>query len=139
MSQPDIIQLDLPASHKYLNVLGACITAVLARVEGLPNSEATAYNIQLAVHEICTNIVEHAYKGRVGRIGVTLTVWQSPRRVSVELVDTGEAFEPANVAEPDLNHGQVRGYGLFLTRKLMDEVTYQRGIEANRWQLVKDL
>ena len=71
----DTIRLDFPATHKYLNVLGACIHELLARVEGLAEPVVVSYNIQLAVHEACTNIVDHAYAGMpAGRLNITLTL-----------------------------------------------------------------
>ena len=138
MPQTDLIRFDLPATHKYLNVLGTAIVAMLNKVEAMPEPEITAYNVQLAVHEICTNIVDHAYNDcETGRIEVALAVSYQPFGLTVDLRDTGRPFDAAKVAAPDLKRGQVRGYGLFLTKTLMDEVTYRRGIENdNQWQLV---
>lgn len=138
MPQGDLIRIDLPASHKYLNVLGAAIMATLNRVEAMPEPEITAYNVQLAVLEICANIVDHAYGGsEAGRIEVALTISYQPFRLTVDLCDRGCPFDATKVGQPDLENGQVRGYGLFLTEALMDEVTYRRGVENdNQWQLV---
>ena len=136
----DVVRLDLPATHKYLNVLGASLAEILARVEGLAERETSAYNVQLAVHEVCTNIVSHAYAGRSGgRIRVTLTLAFEPRRLIVELRDSGIPFDLAAAPEPRLDEPQVHGYGLFLVRQLMDEVSYQSGARGNRWRLVKRL
>ena len=136
----DVVRLDLPASHKYLNVLGACLAEVLGRVEGLADPATSVYNVQLAVHEACTNVVDHAYAGRTGgRIRVTLTLATAPGRLVVELHDTGRSFDPAGVAEPRLGEPQVGGYGLFLVRQLMDEVSYEPRPDGNRWRLVKNL
>ena len=40
---------------------------------------------------------------------------------------------------PDLDTGQVHGYGLFLVRSLIDDVTYAHSGGENRWELVKRL
>lgn len=137
MEQPDVIRLNLPASYKYLNVVGASVAAMLSRLEQLPDPEINTHKAELAVHEICTNIVEHAYSGcEDGRIEITLTVYQQPARLIVDLKDSGTPFEPTTVPEPDLERGQIRGYGLFLARKLMDEVTYYQDRNHNYWQLV---
>ena len=137
MGQPDVVRLDLPASYKYLNVIGASVAAMLSRLEHLPDPEITTHKAELAIHEICTNIVEHAYAGREdGRIEITLTIFQHPARLVVDLKDSGTSFEPTTVPEPDLERGQIRGYGLFLARKLMDEVTYYQDTDHNYWQLV---
>jgi serine/threonine-protein kinase RsbW len=136
----DSVQLDLPATTKYLHLLGPCVSQMLVRVEGLSDTAALAYNIQLAVHEACTNIVLHAYCGRhEQRIQVTFSLETSPRQLVVELRDTGNSFAIDQVPDPDLERGQVHGYGLFLMRSLLDEITYQPLTGANLWRLVKRL
>lgn len=140
MSEDDVIRLDLPATHKYLNVLGAGVTEMLARVEGLDDSAMVAYNVQLAIHEICVNIVNHAYDGTGhGRIGITLGWEPEARRLTVDLDDTGRSFDIATVPDPDLEQVQVHGYGLFLVREFMDTVEYRAGPGGNRWHLSKNL
>jgi serine/threonine-protein kinase RsbW len=140
MPNRDTIHLDLPASHKYLNVLSASIAAMLERAETPVKRDELTYNLQLAVHEICTNIVEHAYQGQpAGRIKITLTLSAQLRQFTVDLADTGRCFDPAAVSAPDLDTGQVRGYGLFLIEQLLDIVTYQPQPDHNHWHLVKNL
>lgn len=140
MNETDTIHLDLPASHKYLNVLSGCIAEMLARAGELAQPDELLYNVQLAVHEICTNIVEHAYShANRGRIKITLTLSAHPRQFIVDLYDTGRCFDPAGVPSPDLDEGQIHGYGLYLVRQLMDTVTYDPQSSNNRWQLVKNL
>ncbi|MDP9316278.1 MAG: ATP-binding protein [Chloroflexota bacterium] len=140
MREHDSVQLDLPASHKYLNVLGACIAEMLTRVEGLAERDIVSYNIQLAVHEACTNIVEHAYAGRNdGRIKIALMLDEQPRRLVVDIHDTGGSFDITQAREPNLDDAQIHGYGLFLIRNLMDEMSYTPGPSNNRWHLVKHL
>lgn len=132
------VRLDLPATFAFLHVLGTRIESLLAQVEGLEDSRACSYQIQLAVHEVAVNIVNHAYAGRQdGRIQVTLQLADLPRRLLIELHDTGVAFNPDAVPQPDLDEPQEHGYGLFLVRCLMDNVAYQSGPEGNSWRLVK--
>jgi serine/threonine-protein kinase RsbW len=142
IEHPDSVRLDLPASVKYLNILGGCLAEMLARVEGLPQASLLkhTYAVQLAVHETCVNIVEHAYAGiPAGRIGVTLSLVDRPRQILVETCDHGATFDPAAVAPPDLAEARDGGYGLFLVRQLMDEVSYESRPAENRWRLVKYL
>lgn len=139
MPPDDVIQLDLPATHKYLNLLSACIGEMLSRLDDAAEIETTIYNVQLAVQECCANIVDHAYDEDHGRIIATLTLAAAPRRLIVELHDNGHAFEPEQVPQPRLNEPQVRGYGLFLMKQLLDEVDYQPQPGDNRWRLVKQL
>jgi serine/threonine-protein kinase RsbW len=142
MNEPDVadgVWLNVPASYKYLNVVGACLGAVLERVEGIEARDIVAYNVELAVHETCANIVQHAYAGRGGRIDVNIKLEQDPWQVIVEMHDTGQPFDLGTVTKPDLNDAQVSGYGLFLVNELLDEVTYRPERGNNHWRLVKKL
>ena len=135
----NVIKLDLPATYKYLNVLGAVLTALMERVEGLEERTIVTYNLELALHETCTNIVEHAYSGQTGRIGIVLTLTETPRRLVVDLHDTGTSFDLQEAPNPNLDQAQENGYGLFLMHQLVDEVVYEPQQGNNRWRLVKNL
>lgn len=142
MDEPDTMRLDLPASYKYLDVLGGCIATLLQRIDTLAEPAATIYNVQLAVHEACVNIVEHAYAGQpADRIQVLFTIndHTPPCYLAVELHDTGQSFDMESVPAPDLDDVHEGGYGLFLLHSLMDEVTYLPQPGNNRWRLVKYL
>ena len=137
---PEQIKLDLPAASKYLNVLSAVIAEVLTRVEGLAQRESVTYSAQLAAHEACANIIDHAYAGAADqRIAIVVTVDDQPLRLSIDLYDTGRPFDLEQTPEPNLSVPQVRGYGLFIIRSLMDHVSYHPGPGRNHWCLVKHL
>ncbi len=139
MIDQDTLWLDLPATNQYLGVLGACVTEMLRRVEGLGDLQTLAYGIELAAHEICVNIVEHAYAGYAeGRIRIGLMIMRQPLRFVVELADNGHPFDPSTSA-PLRDDLQDRGRGLLLVHSLMDEVVYQRLPDGNHWRLVKHL
>jgi serine/threonine-protein kinase RsbW len=134
------IHLDLPARYQYLNVLGSCITEMLSSVPDLPDSTDMAASVGLAVHEICTNVIDHAYEhNEECRINITLTVTAPPRSLIVNVVDSGLPFNPAAARPPDLLEPQEHGYGLFIAHSFLDVVDYERLSETNRWHLVKHL
>jgi serine/threonine-protein kinase RsbW len=138
MSLPESVLLDTPADIRFLNIISVAIEAYLERVPEINDREMTVYNLKLAAQECCTNIIDHAYAGeKGGRIKACMTIHQEPRRLIIEFHDTGKAVEPAAVAEPQLQVGSVRGYGLFLMHELMDDVSYGQDELGNRWRLVK--
>lgn len=139
LSLMNTVRLELPAIHKYLNVIGSCIHAMLEREQSLPGRDSLFYNIELAVHEACTNIVEHAYAGVSGRIEIAFTLIEEPKQFIIELRDRGQSFNLAAIQAPNLEQPQTSGYGLFLVHQLMDEVTYYPEPGNNRWRLVKNL
>jgi serine/threonine-protein kinase RsbW len=133
MTGHDLIRLNLPSDLRYLSILGACIQEMLSQVE-ISDREMTVYAIQLAAHEGCTNIIDHAYAGGAGRIKITLSMLPRPRRFVCEIHDVGaNSFDPTTIEKP----GEIdeRGRGLTLICTLMDRVAY-RSREGQVWQSV---
>ena len=93
----------------------------------------------LSVHEICTNIIEHAYDNKGGRIEIAIYLDEQSGVLTIDLFDKGHSFDLEAVPQPDLDDVPIRGYGLFLVRELMDTVTYSSASEKNHWRLVKRL
>jgi serine/threonine-protein kinase RsbW len=147
--------LDLPAGIEYLHVPGACLAALFEGDKDLSGHQDLTYGLQLAVYEICANIVVHGYQlcapddapatdGALRRIRIVFTVAQQPLRLVIDLYDTGCSFDITQVPEPDMAEPQARGYGLYLIRQLVDEVVYEAqedGVHgnANHWRLTKFL
>jgi sigma-B regulation protein RsbU (phosphoserine phosphatase) len=136
------LRMDIPAEPHYLDILHSTVSAMLARQEGLEQTETLAHEIHLAVHELCANIIEHAYQHQPGTIAITLTLASLPPRMIVETCDTGVPCNPAVVPEPDmLAEG---GRGLSMIRTLMDEITYQasndmvwQSVQGQPWQQIQ--
>lgn len=134
------IQLVFPADSKYLNVIGACITAVLQHESPFLSQETFTSGITLAVHEVCINIIEHAYGGIPGRITMDINILDDPHRLEIILNDHGKSFELGDISLPNQGEEvQIRGYGLYLIHQLMDQVKYIPQTGNNTWKLVKDL
>jgi hypothetical protein len=66
-----------------------------------------------------------------------------PDRVGVTLTDDGRPFDPLGVAEPDtalpVEERRIGGLGIYLVRRMMDEVGYQRRADRNVVSLTKYL
>jgi serine/threonine-protein kinase RsbW len=98
----------------------------IARREGF--SDKDVYNIQLATDEAASNIIEHAYENIPDGI-LKLSCGVKGDVITIVLVDQGEAFDPSEVPLPDLeadlSNRKIGGLGIFLMRKLMDDVFYE--------------
>jgi len=110
----------------------------LVRALGEPYGESFAYELELAVSEVLTNIVQHAYGGR-GKCGEIRGEFRlEADRIQVDAYDDGAPFELAAVPAPDPHRPREGGYGVHIIRQLMDEVDYWPSTEAgNHWRLVK--
>jgi serine/threonine-protein kinase RsbW len=103
-------------------------------------SDAAVYQVELAVDEACTNIIEHSYQGE-GK-GNIYCRWEITNQgLKVVLEDHGRPFNPKKVPTPKpgakLSDVKSRGAGLFLIRKMMDEVHFEFGKQGNRLTMVK--
>jgi serine/threonine-protein kinase RsbW len=105
--------------------------------------EETSNKIVLATDEACTNIIKHAYKySKSGKINIYLSFANKKLRLSI--TDQGTHFNSKSVPEPDLKkyyeERRVGGLGMFLMKKLMDEVSYsQSNSKRNKVTLIKYL
>ncbi|MCX7791084.1 MAG: ATP-binding protein [Chloroflexaceae bacterium] len=138
LRSPEFVRLDLPARYAYLHLVSESLAAMLHFTEGVADLETLIYNVQLATHEACTNIINHAYRSvDQGRILVEMNVRFEERLLQVDLYDTGTSFDLDSVPAPDLDQVRVHGYGLFLIHRLMDTVTYTAAPDGNHWRLIK--
>ena len=85
------------------------------------------HEVELAVDEACSNIIEHAY-GSEGRGDIEVTYRINDKGLTVILRDRGHPFDPNSVAAPDLEapleERNGGGLGLHFMRHLMDEVRF---------------
>jgi anti-sigma regulatory factor (Ser/Thr protein kinase) len=91
-------------------------------------SDKDVYNIQLATDEAASNIIEHAYENVSDGI-LELSCGMRGDAITIMLIDHGESFDPSEIPLPDLkadlSDRKIGGLGIFLMRKLMDEVRYE--------------
>ena len=91
-------------------------------------SDKEIYSIQLAADEASSNIIEHAYAG-VGDGEIEIDCSISDGGLKIVMRDQGKPFNPSSVPEPnvkaDLSERKIGGLGMYLMRKLMDEVSYE--------------
>ncbi|MBE7470975.1 MAG: hypothetical protein DPW09_28700 [Anaerolineae bacterium] len=135
------IDFKYPADIRYLTEISQEITHTCRQLPMLPSGSAAndfIYLIELAISEICTNIIQHAYANQKGEITGRITLLQ--QAVYLDFYDTGVSFDPATIPEPSINPHQLieGGYGLHIVRQIMDVVTYDRHPErGNHWHLEK--
>jgi len=140
MSDLVTLKLELPASHRFLNVLTGCIGELLSRINVIDNRDTVTYQLQLAAQEVCTNIVDHAYQDVPdGRIEVFIEVDENNHHMTVTFGDTGAPYESGIPDELTIEEPSEGGMGLFLIRQLVDHVDYQRQNQWNIWKISKKL
>ncbi len=132
-----------PAHTDYLSEIAQDIASTCREMPSLPigsRGDDFIYLIELAISEICTNIVKHAYTGKPGEINGRITLLNNG--VQLDFYDTGISFDPNAVPEPvsDPHNFTEGGYGLHIVRQIMDVVSYTNSKEeGNHWHLIKFL
>jgi serine phosphatase RsbU (regulator of sigma subunit)/anti-sigma regulatory factor (Ser/Thr protein kinase) len=99
------------------------------------------YEIDLAVDEASSNIIDHAYKNLPqGKISIFLSHTESEMKIILQ--DDGVGFDLDSVPKPDLDgpleDRRERGLGIFLIHQLMDQVIYEPNTgNGNQLTLIK--
>ena len=118
-------KMTFPARFEFLDEIREFV-AQTARDGGFNDKEI--YSLQLAADEAASNIIEHAY-GETSDADFDVTCDMRDDLMTITMRDTGKPFNPSNVKQPnlkaDLADRQIGGLGLYLMRKLMDDVRYE--------------
>ncbi len=121
--------------------LAAVREFIAKRAEEFGFNEKQISDIRLAVDEACTNIIKHAYDYDESKKVEIKTGYRNDR-LWVSLSDTGEAFKPENYSKPDLRKQMKSrkrgGVGVYLIKKLMDEVEYSQEADVNVIRMYKN-
>ncbi len=105
---------------------------------GFPQNDV--YDILIAVDEILSNIVYYAYSAnQTGRIDIILVI--NKEMVEIQFIDEGVEFDPLKKEDPDTSvpadKREIGGLGIFLVKKLMNTVEYNRVGQKNNLKITK--
>lgn len=108
----------------------------------LGSSMVSALN--LALEEALVNVIQYAYpKGVNGPITLRAHWTTNHDSLTFELMDMGKPFDPTQVKEADVTLGveerPIGGLGVFLVRKIMDQVSYHRESGMNVLVMTKKI
>ena len=110
-------------------------------VQGLALSEEEFFKIDLALVEMCTNIVLYAYPAEKGKIEIAF--WMDGDKIYLEIRDSGLPFDPSLAQKPNIEDiikaGQKGGLGIYLSRTFMDGFDYKRQKGKNVLTLMKKI
>jgi len=109
-------------SGDYKNVpLARNAVASFARVCGFSQDEVD--DIRLATGEAIANAVEHGRNPKVAGFSVRCIFAED--ELNIEVRDNGEGFDDDDVPAEPLDE-KTRGFGIFLMRRLMDNVNFEK-------------
>lgn len=110
--------------------------------ETLNLSFSDILNINLAIEEALANVIMYAYpeqeKGQI-----FLSTSYKDNELTFIITDKGKSFDPTKVESADISapaeERSIGGLGIFLIKKIMDEVSYQRIEDANQLTMKKKI
>ena len=128
-------RLVIAADALSVRQLAGWLTGLLT--ETGPEAPVLQTRVELAVHEVCMNIVDHAYGAEhvPGPDDLTIDGAIDPHAVRIEVRDRGAGFDLDAMPKPEPGVPQIRGYGLVIVEKLVDELGYVRRDDTNIWSL----
>lgn len=125
-----------------LDSLREMIDYIRQQAESHNVEQSLILKMELASEEAIVNIISYAYKNQKGNISINCE--RNGQRFEIILRDQGVPFNPIDVEiNPQLNtpviERKVGGMGIFLIRKIIDEVSYQREEDENILRMVFNL
>ena len=123
--------------------LDAVNSFVHKSIEQFEVSKRTLMQIDLIVEEIFVNVASYAYAPNTGSVKILIEAKEEPHTVSLTFIDSGVPYNPLEKSDPDINLSvddrQIGGLGIFLTKNLVDEISYKFVDSQNILQLTKSL
>lgn len=109
-----------------------------AQIKPFSCQSQTLFQIDLAVEEIFVNISHYAYSPDKGTVQIECSAEKTAdalAKLTVSFTDRGKAFNPLAKPDPDITlsveEREIGGLGIFLTKKYMDSVLYERKDNQN--------
>jgi serine/threonine-protein kinase RsbW len=127
--------LTLPSTLSTVEIVEAKATEY-AQKAGF--DEDTASQISMVSREAAVNAVLHGNKKDPDK-NVRATFSLTPDKLTIQVADEGESFDPTSVPDPLSPEGLLRpsGRGIFLMRAIMDEVHFRQLSPGAEITLVK--
>lgn len=123
------IELHIPSVMGYEKTAMEC-AASIAKKMGF--TEDRIEDLKTAVAEACLNAIEHGNKMDTStKVGVTLTVEKTKLQVAVK--DEGKGIgeiQPPHIEDKMEGKDKSRGWGIFLIKNLVNEVTFELSPEG---------
>ncbi|MBR4384672.1 MAG: ATP-binding protein [Selenomonadaceae bacterium] len=91
--------------------------------------------LELVIEEIFVNIASYAYESATGDATFCIDFAEDPNAVSLTFIDGGKPYNPLERPDPDItlemNERDIGGLGIFLVKKNVDEISYERTDDKN--------
>ena len=105
-------------------------------------SSQVLFEVNVSLEEILANVISYAYEDDKEH-AIILRLSFANGEMTAQVKDDGRPFNPLEVAEPDIDQPieerKVGGLGIYLVRKFMTDLAYERREGKNRLTLKKKI
>ena len=130
-------ELTLPAD---IDRLSEVLSFVEEQLEEIGCPMKAQMQVSVAVEEVYVNIASYAYAPGTGMATIRLALTEE-QAVTITFIDSGMQYNPLAKADPDVTvpveERSIGGLGIFLTKKVMDDLSYERLGDNNVLTLIK--
>ena len=131
-------ELSLEAAVANISTVTDFVNAIL---EELDCPMKAQLQIDVAIDELFSNIAQYAYAPGTGPATVRVETEEDPRAVILTFIDRGIPYDPLAAEDPDITapaeERSIGGLGVFLVKKTMDDVRYERRDGQNILRITK--
>ena len=100
------------------------------------------FSLNLALEEALTNIISYGYDDE-DKHTIEIDFKKTDGKLFISIIDDGHAYDPTLIEEPDITlsaeERPIGGLGIFLIKKVMDKIEYQRKENRNYLMLTKTI
>lgn len=85
--------------------------------------------LEIVVEEIFANIANYAYPSKKGQVTIRIIVEEETLSMVITFIDSGIPYDPLKKEDPDITlsaeEREIGGLGVFLCKKLVDDMHYE--------------
>ena len=120
-------ELTLDATIENIDVVTDFVNAEL---EALDCPMKAQTQIDVAIDELFSNIAHYAYGSEIGTATVCIEFERDPLCAVLTFLDRGKPYDPLQKQDPDVTLAvedrPIGGLGIFIVKKTMDDISYER-------------
>ena len=118
-------ELEIRSDLNDLGLVREFVRGFCGSLSGERLAEEGVRELTLAANEAASNVMKHAYHGRVDQ-RLQLEAEAFPDAVTIRLHHLGDPFDPSVVVPPSFDGSRESGFGVYLIKQSVDDVRYYR-------------
>jgi len=119
-------ELTLPATVENIETITDFVNEYL---DEMGCSMKVQMQIAVVIDEVFSNIAHYAYLSSVGDVTVNVDLDEESHKIMLSFADHGVKYNPLAKDDPDITLSaedrEIGGMGIFMVKKLMDEIAYE--------------